>query len=144
MQEEAGEVAKAVLDYSDNKDSLEHIKEELIQTASMCVRMILNIERGSNSIKEDTTEKQSNKSYLSFRVDTLGLLTEIADAGLDRNMGVLKIPLNIFKNLLAEVAQRATRLNDPELNILMLRLALYDVKQIDTSKAIEIQKSRIK
>ena len=48
MQEEAGEVAKAVNDYSDGNDSIEHIKEELIQTAAMCVRMILNIEKESN------------------------------------------------------------------------------------------------
>lgn len=44
MQEEAGEVAKAVNDYSNCEDSIEHIKEELIQTAAMCIRMILNIE----------------------------------------------------------------------------------------------------
>ena len=93
---------------------------------------------------KNTTEKQSNDNYLYFRVDAIGLLNEIADAGLERNMGVLKTPLNIFKNLLGEVAQRATVLNDPELNILMLRLALYDVKQADISKAIEIQKSKIK
>ena len=93
---------------------------------------------------KNTTEKQSNKNSLYFRVDTIGLLTEIADAGLERNMGVLKIPLNIFKNLLGEVAQRAIILNDPELNILMLRLALYDVKQTDIHEAIEIQKSKIK
>lgn len=144
MQEEAGEVAKAVNDYSDGKDSIEHIKEELIQTSAMCVRMMLNIEKDSTCLIKDTTEKQNNKNSLCFRVDTMGLLTEIADAGLDRNMGVLKIPLNIFKNLLGEVAQRATILNDPELNILMLRLALYDVKQVDIYKAIEIQKTRIK
>ena len=56
MQEEAGEVTKAVLDYSDSKDSLEHIKEELIQTAAMCVRMILNIEKDSIFITENTMD----------------------------------------------------------------------------------------
>lgn len=43
MQEESGEVAKAVLDYHFAKDSIEHIKEELIQTAAMCVRMMNNL-----------------------------------------------------------------------------------------------------
>lgn len=43
MQEEAGEVTKAVLDYSDGKDTIEHIREELIQTAAMCLRMLENL-----------------------------------------------------------------------------------------------------
>lgn len=76
---------------------------------------------------------------IGFRVDTLGLLTEIVDAGLDRRMGILKLPINIFKNILAEVAQRATELNDPKLNILMLKLALYEVPPNEIPKAIEHQ-----
>lgn len=76
---------------------------------------------------------------VGFRVDTMGLLTEIADAGLDRRMGVLKIPLNIFKNILGEVAERATQLNDPKLNILMLKLALYEVPPHEIPDAIEYQ-----
>ena len=43
MQEEAGEVTKAVLDYKYKKDTIEHIKEELTQTAAMCIRMINNL-----------------------------------------------------------------------------------------------------
>lgn len=43
MQEEAGEVAKAVLDYKSNKASLNDVREELIQTAAMCVRMLENL-----------------------------------------------------------------------------------------------------
>lgn len=43
MQEEAGEVAKAVLDYKCNKASLNDVREELIQTAAMCVRMLENL-----------------------------------------------------------------------------------------------------
>lgn len=74
-----------------------------------------------------------------FRVDTMGLLTEIADSGLDRRMGVLKIPLNIFKNILGEVAERAIQLNDPQLNILMLKLALYEVAPNEIPSAIEYQ-----
>lgn len=84
-------------------------------------------------------KKKYSAISIGFRVDTLGLLTEIADAGLDRRMGILKLPINIFKNTLAEVAQRATELNDPELNILMLRLALYEVPPHEIPKAIEHQ-----
>lgn len=77
------------------------------------------------------------KTHMQFRVDTVSLLKEIADAGIPRNMGVLKIPINIFKDLLADVAQRATEINDPRLNILMLRLALYEVPNSKIQEMIE-------
>lgn len=83
------------------------------------------------------------KGTLIFRVDTVGLLQEICDCGLDRNMGVLKVPLNIFRSLLWQVANRAGELNDPELNILMLRLGLYEVEHKEIEKAIEYQEKRI-
>ena len=40
MQEEAGEVTKAVLQYTVEGGSIESVKEELVQTAAMCVRML--------------------------------------------------------------------------------------------------------
>ena len=43
MQEEAGEVTRAVLHYHNENGSLEDIKKELIQTAAMCVRMLQNL-----------------------------------------------------------------------------------------------------
>lgn len=43
MQEEAGEVTKAVLDYAFENGSLENVRTELIQTASMCVKMLKNL-----------------------------------------------------------------------------------------------------
>lgn len=39
----------------------------------------------------------------------------------------LKIPLKILMDILAQVAQRATEINDKELNKLMMRLSLYAV-----------------
>jgi len=44
MQEEAGEVTKAVLHFHYENGTIEHVKEELIQTAAMCVRMLENLE----------------------------------------------------------------------------------------------------
>jgi len=79
-----------------------------------------------------------------FRVHTLNLLNEIADHAIPRKTGVLKVPLNQFKNLLALVAQRATQLNDPELNILMLRLTLYEVDTYEIVDAIKQQEKLIK
>lgn len=45
MQEEAGEVTKAVLHYSYEGGSLQDIKDELIQTAAMCVRMLESLNK---------------------------------------------------------------------------------------------------
>jgi hypothetical protein len=76
---------------------------------------------------------------VGFRVDTMGLLTEITNCALPRSMGVLKVPLNVFKNILGEVAERAIELNDPQLNILMLKLALYEMPPKEIPQAIEQQ-----
>lgn len=87
-------------------------------------------------MKKEVTE-------MNFRVDTMALLHEIANCGLPRTQGILKLPLNIFKNLLADVALRATVLNDPELNILMLSLGLYEVKPNQIVEAIKNQRKRL-
>jgi hypothetical protein len=79
------------------------------------------------------------KDYMTFSVNTIGLLTEIVESGLDRRMGVLKTPINIFRNLLGQVAERAAELNDPKLNVLMLRLWLYEASPEDIPKLIEEQ-----
>lgn len=77
--------------------------------------------------------------YLEFRVDTPALLKEIADAGLIANGGVLFIPLNTLRNYLLRVAQRASEINDPQLNILMLKMNLYEMPPLEIVKAIEAQ-----
>lgn len=43
VTEEAGEVAKAVLHYNHENGSLQNVKDELIQTAAMCMRMLKNL-----------------------------------------------------------------------------------------------------
>lgn len=88
--------------------------------------------------------KDEKIETMYFRVDTVSLLHEIVDNALRENQGVLKIPLNIFKNLLAQVAERAIELNDPKMNILMLNLGLYEVSPKDIVEAINVQKSLIK
>lgn len=61
---------------------------------------------------------------LVWTVDTHGLFEEILG---NPQCKSLKIPLNIMLDLLRQVAQRATELNDSELNKLMIRLALYSI-----------------
>lgn len=48
INEESGEITKAVLHYHDEGGSLEDIKKELIQTAAMCMRMLNAIEIKDN------------------------------------------------------------------------------------------------
>ena len=43
MNEEAGEVTKAVLHYHYEGGTIDHVKEELIQTAAMCMRMLKDL-----------------------------------------------------------------------------------------------------
>jgi hypothetical protein len=67
----------------------------------------------------------SNKKFdAEFKVNTAGLLNEIL---CNEQIGILEKPIKIFGRLLYRVADRAAALNDPELNLLMCKLALYSV-----------------
>lgn len=78
---------------------------------------------------------------LSFRVDTPALFKEIADCALATgNNGIFKIPLNVFMNLLSEVATRATELNDPILNKAMFDLTLYELPPVHTGEYSKLMK----
>lgn len=51
--------------------------------------------------------------------------------------GMYAICWNIFKDLITAVAERATELNDPILNVLMIRLNLYEIPNEKRCKIIE-------
>ena len=73
-----------------------------------------------------------------FDVNTPGFLKEAAE---NCEHGIYAVCWNIFRNLLAMVATRATELNDPIMNVLMLRLNLYEVQNEERYKLIrQIQK----
>lgn len=76
---------------------------------------------------------------IGFRVHTVNLLQDIVLNQIGANAGVLKIPLNRFQRLLALCAERATEINDPELNIIMLSLGLYEVDPEEIPNTIESQ-----
>jgi len=84
---------------------------------------------------------------LEWKVHTSALLDEVL---LNSGTGILATPLRIFRGLLHDVAVRASELNDPALNILMLRLTLYDAADPDKHSYVEInrvmaeQKARLK
>lgn len=58
-----------------------------------------------------------------WRVNTPQLLREILVN--QSTLSILNVPIHIFSKILSKVADRAAELNDPELNKLMCRLALY-------------------
>lgn len=64
---------------------------------------------------------------MEWPVDTPALLNDIIPNAMQKETISPSI-LVIFRDLLAEVAQRATELHDPELDILMLRLNLYEME----------------
>lgn len=66
---------------------------------------------------------------IMWKVHTPSLLNEVLN---NKGAHVLAQPINIFANLLAAVAERAAELDDPKLNILMMRLTLYE--QVDPAK----------
>lgn len=75
---------------------------------------------------------------LQFDVSTPDFLKEACD---NCNGGMYAVCWNVFRNLIAMVATRAAELNDPIMNVLMLRLNLYDVpnaKRYEIIKQIKI------
>jgi hypothetical protein len=57
-----------------------------------------------------------------WKLYTPGLLREIANGS---GQGIYKIPLNLLRVGLCEIAERAAELNDPDLNSLMLQMGMY-------------------
>lgn len=84
-----------------------------------------------------------------WRVHTSNMLNEILSA--NQTCAIFSIPFNVFGKILAQVADRAIELDDPQLNILMLRLTLYEIdgktpeeQNSAIVQAIDEQKKRIK
>lgn len=63
------------------------------------------------------------KHKMEWRVNTPAFTKELIEA--HPSPGALIGAMNIFRQVLAEVAERASEMNDPVLNALMCRLALY-------------------
>jgi hypothetical protein len=77
---------------------------------------------------------------IGFRVHTVNLLGDIiVNLEASKKSGILFQPLNRFRVLLIDLAERATELNDPELNIIMMSLGLYDIDPKEVVGRIEEQ-----
>ena len=75
------------------------------------------------------------------RVDTPYLIKQVFD---NPGSSQLRIPFNTVLRLLAAVAERAIELDDPKLNMLMIKLNLYEFDQKDGSKLIDECLKRMK
>ena len=77
--------------------------------------------------KINTLENQPEQilvdAMLLWRINTAGFLKEI---GSNQELAFAQVPLQIFGNMLIEVGMRAIELNDPKLNAIMCRMAMYD------------------
>ena len=82
----------------------------------------------------------NTESSLQFDVNTPQFLKEVCECS---EKGVYAICYNIFRSLLAMVAERATELNDPILNVLMIRLNLYEIPPQERNKVINKIKTMI-
>lgn len=70
---------------------------------------------------------------LTFDVNFPGFVKEACE---NCNGGMYAITWNIFKNLIGQVAQRATELHDPVLDALMIKLNLYELPNEERRKMI--------
>lgn len=68
-------------------------------------------------------------SDMIWKVDTPSMLKEMVECG--NTMGIWRIPVTILQMKLAQVADRAIELNDPELLKLMLDLKLIETDDKD-------------
>lgn len=50
---------------------------------------------------------------------------------------ILKIPINITRGILGELAELAIEIDDPRLHVMMLRLGMYDVPANERTELIE-------
>ena len=75
-----------------------------------------------NAAKKAIAEGRGYKKA-QWRVNTPQLLREVL---VNNETKTLRIPLQIFANILFEVGERASQLNDAKLNALMCRLAIYE------------------
>lgn len=70
----------------------------------------------------------------NFDVNTPQFLKEACEYN---DGGMYTVCWNIFRALIAQVAERATELKDPVLDTLMIRLNLYELPNTDRYKVVE-------
>lgn len=85
---------------------------------------------------------KENIPPLIWKLNTPALIKEIGDCCKDAS--ALIFPLRMLLSMLNSVAEYAVKKNDPELNMLMLRMGLYDVPPMKVDDAILGELEKIK
>lgn len=93
-----------------------------------------------NKIKITKSYEEYCLNDINFRTDLPQLIDEIQKCSGQQ----LYVPvLNILRSQLAVLAERAIDLDDPYLNIIMLKLKLYEVPHKEIQNKIKEQQERI-
>ncbi len=72
-------------------------------------------------------ELNENSCPLVWRVHTPNLIKEIIEGTNSKDAEAITIPVRIMNELLVKVGERASKIDDPELNALMCRLTIYAI-----------------
>jgi len=88
-------------------------------------------------------EENRNEDDLEWKMHFPTFIAEVANN--NSEMAGLKIGFQLMQNLLGQVAQRASELNDPQLNAMMCKMALYEIadpysKEYDPERVKKILK----
>lgn len=81
-------------------------------------------------------------AYSDWKVNTPQLYKEIVECM--KGGEILRTPLRIMMCILGELATYAIKKNDPELNVLMMRLALYDIPPSKVQDYIDAEREKMK
>lgn len=74
-------------------------------------------------MKSNEKGKGERGMKLEWKVHTKNLLQEVLE---NKGCAILEKPISILGNILLEVSERASEINDKKLNQLMVRLCLYE------------------
>ena len=85
-------------------------------------------------------EVKEDRKKMRFDCNLPGLLEEVLN---NPTCAILKIPINITRSILADLAQLAIEIDDDRLHVMMLRLNLYDMSKDERVKEIDRLEDRI-
>lgn len=88
----------------------------------------------------DPVDAKTYHKKMQFDCNLPGLLDEVLS---NQTCAILKIPINITKRMLADLAKLAIEIDDDRLHVMMLRLNLYDMPNDKRVKEIKRLKDRI-
>jgi len=90
-------------------------------------------------MKKQEIEKQGE---LYFNIDFPEMMKRLIESTPNGSY-VHGVPMAVLRDKITKLAQRCIELNDPQLNIIMLEMKLYEVPHSEIQDLIKQQKARI-